>query len=506
MRVTLVQPPQGSRFGFTHVLRVEPLGLECVGAALRQHDHAVELLDLRLDDRKRLGAHLHAWRPGAVGISCGFTSDVYTTLETARFVREVIPDASVFVGGHHASLIPGDFLFSGSPVDAIVIGEGEPTAPELADALEDHADPGSVPGVMTAANRAEGFRPRGAGGQMDSRALPARDLTLRYRSRYHHGFSAPSACVETSRGCPFDCNFCSIWVFYERRARRFSVDRVMEDLAEVKRLGQKHVFFTDDIAFIDHDFYALLAERVRQAGLRMNFISETRADLVVKYKDLFSTWAAQGMETIFLGIEKVDDAGLEAVRKRTKGGVGTNLEAIDILRSCGITPMTSLIVDPAWGEEDFDCLEAFVQAAKLPNPMFTILTPLPGTELWQQLEPELTTHDYGYFDVSHLVLPAKLGPERFYERFARLYQHADARTTLTPAALKELALLLGRRQGWVAKRVLTAARDMRSPRRYLSYPGSIPRPDFVPAEIGTTAWVSDGRSHLSRKLKVLPAT
>jgi hypothetical protein len=168
--------------------------------------------------------------------------------------------------------------------------------------------------------------------------------------------------------------------------------------------------------------------------------------------------------------------------------------------------MTSLIVDPAWGEEDFDRLEAFVKAAKLPNPTFTILTPLPGTELWQQLEPKLTTHDYGYFDVSHLVLPATLGPERFYERFARLYRLTDARTSLTPAAVRELAILLGRRQGWVARRIFNAVRDMRSPRRYLTYPGSIPRPDFVPAQIGTPDWVSEGRSHLPRRLKVLPAT
>ncbi|MBV9948213.1 MAG: cobalamin-dependent protein, partial [Myxococcales bacterium] len=106
MRVTLIQPPQGSRFGFTNVLRVEPLGLECVGAAIRLRGHDVELVDRRLDDRRRLATHLHAWQPRGVGISCGFTSDVYTALETARFVREVLPRTTVFVGGHHASLVP----------------------------------------------------------------------------------------------------------------------------------------------------------------------------------------------------------------------------------------------------------------------------------------------------------------------------------------------------------------------------------------------------------------
>lgn len=505
MRVTLIQPPQGSRFGFSKVLRVEPLGLECVGAAIRSHDHEVVLIDRRLEDQSKLVDHLRSSRPAGVGISCGFTSDVYTTLATARLVRDTVPDAVIFVGGHHASLIPGDFLFAGSPIDAVVIGEGEATGIELVDAIERGDDPGSVAGVMTLANRHGGFEPRVNVESMDDYPLPARDLTRAYRDRYHHGFSAPSTCVETSRGCPFDCNFCSIWVFYERRVRRASVDRVAADLENVQRLGQKHVFFTDDIAFLNHDFYAELGARVRREGLRLNYICETRADLVVKYQDLFREWREVGMEHIFLGIEKVDDEGLDAVRKRTKGGATTNLEAIEILRSCGIVPMTSLIVDPSWGEAEFDRLESFVKLAKLPNPAFTILTPLPGTELWDSMKSSLITSDYSYFDVVHLVLQPRLGPQRFYERFARLYRMADARTTLTPAALVELVKLTWRGQAWVARRIFSAVRDLRTPKAYLEYPGAIVRPDFAPPAIGTAPWVDEGRSHLPRRLKVIHA-
>ncbi|GIX47288.1 MAG: hypothetical protein KatS3mg131_1499 [Candidatus Tectimicrobiota bacterium] len=88
MRVTLVQPPQGARFGFTKVLLVEPVGLECVGAALKLHEHEVHLLDLRLDPPAVLWEHLRTVRPQAVGISCGFTTDVYSALQTARQVKE----------------------------------------------------------------------------------------------------------------------------------------------------------------------------------------------------------------------------------------------------------------------------------------------------------------------------------------------------------------------------------------------------------------------------------
>ncbi|MBI4513976.1 MAG: cobalamin B12-binding domain-containing protein [Gemmatimonadetes bacterium] len=500
MRVTLIQPPQGTRFGFTKILMVEPLGLECVSAALRLHEHETHLVDLRLDRPSALAVHLRRSRPAAVGISCAFTTDVYTTLRTAKLVKETLRDVPVFVGGHHASLIPGDFLFPGSPVDAVVIGEGEWPALDLADALERGDDPGTVPGVLTLWNRENGFQQRTLSANLDGLPLPDRELSRRYRRRYHHGFACPSACVETTRGCPFDCNFCSIWVFYQRRARRRSPERIVEDLERVRALGEDHVFFTDDIAFLQRDAYEVLGEQIRAAGLKLHYSCETRADLVVKYRDLFQMWKEIGMNTIFLGIEKVDDAGLDSVRKRTKGGAMTNVEAIEILRSCGITPMTSLITDPAWGEGDFDRLEEFVQLLKLPNPTFTVLTPLPGTELWETVKSQITTDDYNYFDVMHLLLPSKLPPERFYERFARLYTLADVRAQLGWHAAWTLVKMAVRRQGFVVRRVYGAVREMRDPKAYLKYPGSTPKPEFVPSGFGRVRWVDRSRSHLSERV------
>src|SRR5712671_3307368 len=104
MRLLLIQPPQGTRFGFTKILMVEPLGLECVGATLSLHGHEVALIDLRLDRPSALRSALTRPRVGAVGISCGFTTDVYSTLWTARAVKDTVPGTPVFVGGHHASL------------------------------------------------------------------------------------------------------------------------------------------------------------------------------------------------------------------------------------------------------------------------------------------------------------------------------------------------------------------------------------------------------------------
>jgi len=234
--------------------------------------------------------------------------------------------------------------------------------------------------------------------------------------------------VETSRGCPFDCNFCSVWVFYKRRAGRRSPAAIVHEL---EGLEGDPVFFTDDIAFLNHDAYQELGERIRASGIRKEYACETRSDLVVKYHDLFARWREVGLNALFLGVEKIDDLGLASIRKRTKGGSNTNLEAIRILRDVGIRPYTTFIVDPAWGEDDFDRLEEFLEAMSLPAASFAILTPLPGTELYTQRRHELTSHDYGYYDLFHPVLPTRLPLERFYERFALLYDHAvrDLRPT-----------------------------------------------------------------------------
>ena len=466
MRMLLVQPPQGTTFGLTRILTGEPLGLECVGGAVRARGYDAELLDLRLDGWERLDRALDD-PPAALGVSCSFSTDVYGTLEIARFAKERWPRLPVVVGGHHASLVPEDFLFPGSGVDAVAIGEGEGTAADLADALREGAPLDGVPGLLTPANQRGGFRPRPFSGSLDDLAGPDRSLTARHRSRYHHGLMTRSASLETSRGCPFDCNFCSVWTFYRRRAAKRSPASIVREL---EGMSEDYVFITDDLAFLDGDAYRDLGERIAASGIRKDYSCETRSDLVVRHRELLAGWKAVGLGTVFLGIEKIDDAGLEAVRKRIKGGADTNVEAIRILRGEGITPMTMFITDPAWGEEDFDRLEEFVDRLELPNPGFTVLTPLPGTELYQARTNELVTRDYGYYDVIHAVLPIRLPLERFYERVARLYDNA-AKETRPSFAMPRRATSLSLGGGlWCMRKVYGAVQEMRDPAAYLKPP------------------------------------
>ncbi len=489
MKMLLVQPPQGTRFGLTRILRVEPLGLECVGAAVREHGVDAELIDLRVDTWEGLDRALDD-RPDVIGVSCAFTTDVYPTLEVTRFIKERYPDLPLVVGGHHASLVPDDFFHTDSHVDAVVIGEGEQPAINIVQALKNRHPIDAVPGVMTWKNRENGFKHQQLRAGFEVIPQPDRSLTAKYREWYHHGQAVPSASVETSRGCPFDCNFCSVWVFYQRRARRRSPETIVRELENV---DEYEVFFTDDIAFLHYESYKEMAERILASGMQKKFTCETRCDLVIKYRDLFPLWKKAGLHTVFLGVEKIDDDGLKSVRKRTKGGADSNVEAIRILKDAGITPLTSFITDPAWHEEGFDRLEEYIRRHELPNPAFTVLTPLPGTELYTERKHELTTHDYGYYDVIHAVLPTTLPLERFYERLAQLYDLTVKTTRLTMPMMFKAARMAMDGKLWCMRRVYSAVSEMRQPKAYLKPPVRV----LAPSRNGDAA-TTNGRRLASR--------
>ncbi len=202
------------------------------------------------------------------------------------------------------------------------------------------------------------------------------------------------------------------------------------------------------------------------------------------------------MNTIFLGVEKIDDAGLDSIRKRTKGGADTNVKAIEILRRCGITPITTFLTDPSWDEQDFDRVEEFITRLKLPNPSFTVLTPLPGTELWEHMKSDVITEDYSRFDILHLVLPSKLAPQRFYQRFARLCSLTDVRTHFSWQAVWTLIKLALRGHGRVVLQVFRAMRELCNPSAYLGSPGKERKPDFIPDDFAAIPRLDKGMSHL----------
>jgi len=420
MKVAFLKPHTGGVLGLEMITFVEPLGLECVAGAIEPDGHDCKILDLRIDGVEPGLAECRDFEPDVVGLQCNFTTERFRTLEMARRIRRELPDAFVLVGGHDASREPG--WFTDPSIDAVAIGDGEEIMPPLVDALERRADLGEVPGLML--NSKGKGEPRFTGPaparrELDDLPLPARHLISRYADEYYFNFHKPMALLETARGCPFKCNFCSVWKFHESSFREKSPERVVEELAQI---DAPHVFFTDDIFWMNVRRAREMAERIKAAGIRKYFKLQTRTDIICRHPELVEMWRECGPLSIFLGLEKIDDAGLKSVNKKNKAE--NNDRAIAILQELDVGYTPNFIVDPDWDRSDFARLREWVDRTGAYNSGFSILTPLPGTDLWDDVRERVDTPDWELFDIAHTVLPTKLPKEEFYEEYAGLWRHA----------------------------------------------------------------------------------
>jgi hopanoid C-3 methylase HpnR len=186
--------------------------------------------------------------------------------------------------------------------------------------------------------------------------LPARDL-VQHRQKYFIGALDPAASIEFSRGCPWDCVFCSAWTFYGRNYRVKTPDYAVEELAQIREPG---IFIADDVAFIQAEHGMQLGEAIARRGIRKRYYLETRGDLLLRNKEVFQLWKRLGLNTMFLGLEAIDEEGLKRYRKRVT--LSKNFEALEFARSLDISVAVNIITDPAWDHERFKvvrdwCLE-----------------------------------------------------------------------------------------------------------------------------------------------------
>ena len=238
--------------------------------------------------------------------------------------------------------------------------------------------------------------------------LPARDL-LRHRRKYFLGVLDPCASIEFSRGCPWDCSFCSAWTFYGRSYRLVSPERVVEDLRAIREPG---VFIVDDVAFVHERHGMELGEAIARAGIKKRYYLETRGDVLLRNKEVFRFWKKLGVAYMFLGLEAIDEEGLKKYRKRVP--LGRNFEALEFARSLGIHVAINLIADPDWDHERFRVVREWcLEQPEIIN--ISVNTPYPGTESWLTEERRLQTRDYRLFDIQHAVLPTRLPLAEFYE-------------------------------------------------------------------------------------------
>ncbi|MEX5637341.1 hopanoid C-3 methylase HpnR [Parafrankia sp. FMc2] len=400
MRVLLVHP---SALMYSEIfLRLEPIGLERVGAALLRHGHDVRIIDLQTEQTKSYLGALRRFQPECVMFGLNYLANVPEVITLAKQAKAVLPGCLVVAGGHSVSFIARHLLDTcQEAIDAVARGEGETVAPRILATDRDSLH--EVPGVVTRA----GTGPPPAMLPTLDEPLPARHL-LPHRSRYFIGELDPCASVEFTRGCPWDCSFCSAWTFYGRSYRRMSPDVAGHELATIR---EPNVFLVDDVAFIKPDHGMAIADQIERRRIRKRYYLETRADVLLRHPEVFRRWHRLGLTYMFLGMEALDAEGLDLFHKRISPD--ENIKALEIARKIGITVAVNLIADPGWDAEQFRLVREW--ALSVPEIVhLTVITPYPGTEIWHTQAQQLTSLDYRLFDIQHAVTPTRLPLDEFY--------------------------------------------------------------------------------------------
>src|ERR1035438_2671087 len=497
MRVLLIKPrPTAVQFGLAPFFQTEPLGLEYVASALLAAGHQVRIVDLRFE-RRPIARILRDYTPRVVGIACLHILDVPATLQLANAIKQHDANVTVAVGGHAVGSYP-QALEGCRWIDAICAAEGENAMPALCAAVELGKPLSDVPSLLL---------PDGSGAfQPTAEVAPWLDLaTVRIPNRrliqpYQKNYCClnympvwtiepplapvplpnpppiqpsqknycclnylPVWTIETARGCPHRCKFCSVWQFYSGSCRCHSPANVRADF----EAAGWPVFIIDDLFWGDRDRSRELASALLASPVRKRWILvQSRVDLVSMNADLLRQWRPLARNfDIFFGFESPTREGLRSLHKGAD--IGRTIEAVRVARELGFGVTGNFIIDPDYTEEDFRLLWDFLDAHQLYRVGFTILTPLPGTEFFEQSREKLQVFDWNQYDLHHLLWQPRLPVERFFE----LYCETWKRTVLNAAGRKKWWKWMAQveiRQVARMLRILRRTQHMLDPRAYLA--------------------------------------
>src|SRR5579875_1148292 len=348
-RIALLRPsnPSGSGYLTKWGFLPTPLGLLALAGSLRAHGfNDIMILDMEADSLSvdQAVSRILDFDADVVGITLHATAAHGTSIEIVRKLRERKGSIVTVAGGHHATFLPEEMVKAGFHVS--VLGEGDDAISEIVHCVANGRGFGEVRGIVFSdSGKIVRTKPRPLMRSLDDLAMPAFDLVNPESYRFDvFGKDNRVACVETSRGCPYACDFCSVTPTWGNKWRNKSNQRIMEELRFIKSLGFNWVFFTDDIFVVGTNtdqrrelFRMMIAE-----NLGLKYIVQMRADVTARNPDLIRMAAESGMTIAFLGIE----SGSQEVLKKMHKGIFTpqSVQAVKTLNSNGIITLIGMMV------------------------------------------------------------------------------------------------------------------------------------------------------------------
>lgn len=364
-------------------------------AALTPSHWDVEILDARAQPVD------YGRRADLVGITA-FTAEIPSAYEIANGFRA--RGVKVVMGGIHVSALPEEALLH---ADSVVTGEAEAVWPEL---LRDYEH-----GELKPIYRADRLI------SMDNMAVPRRDLLN--RQMYVSGFNT----IQASRGCPYNCDYCAVTAFFGRKFRTRPLGEVVD---EIRKFDTKDFFFVDDnitgqSGYAKDLFRALIPlKRIWGGQTTLN---------IAKDEELLSLYAKSGGKYAFIGFETLSKKNLRNMNKSWNSPDGYG-EAIKKIHKAGINILGSFIFgldddDPAVFRTTCD----FIMEHNIDAAQFHVLTPFPGTRLFDSMEKDgrILDRDWGKYHTGEVIFrPKNMSPDELQRGYWWAYHNTYSITNI----------------------------------------------------------------------------
>ena len=299
----------------------------------------------------------------------------------------------VVMGGYMSSIAADRAI---EFVDSLIIGDAEISYPMM---LRDFEETGTIKEIYKHPIT-----------DLKDLPLPRYDLLLKHKI----GSMLP---VQAGRGCPFYCSFCSVACLYKGRYLFRPVDEVIRDIEEVKRLGYNRFYLIDDNIVSSPNYLKELCEKI--IPLKMKWASQCAIHLA-KNRELLKLVINSGCDLMSFGIESVQQDAIDSFGKHWLKA-SEHEQNIKILSEAGITVSTEMIIGTDYDtESSIRETYRFINRNRVPIPRFYILTPIPGTALFEDYKSQgrLLTENLEKFDGSQCVHnPLSITPEKLTEMY-----------------------------------------------------------------------------------------
>jgi radical SAM superfamily enzyme YgiQ (UPF0313 family) len=396
MRILLLSMPDSFEHTPSLAMRFPNGGLASLAGNVDAH-HEVAIADLILAQhavRETVERLVRERQPDLVGLSV-MTFQRRTAPRIVRLVRALRPQARIVVGGYDPSLAIRAYEDPRLGVDFVVRGEGDLTFRELVRALEHGQSPDGIRGLSY--RDADRFRhnpDRGVSSLDDGGvALPNRGA----RALAGYTFlGRPIDVVETSRGCTYDCSFCSIIEMRGRNFHTYAFDRVLADIADARAHGARAIFLVDDNITLNVRRFEALCRAITQAGLNdIHYIVQAMTSSIAEHgATLAPLMREAGFRYVFLGIENIIDRDLaflkaaakNARRERGRTIGNASVAAVEHLHAHGLYVVGGIIVGNP--DDTRESIEANLEFARryVDWPYIQHPTPYPGTPMTKDFE------------------------------------------------------------------------------------------------------------------------